>query len=87
MDKDAIYLNRRITELERRLEKVEAELLANRANPLNIGDYYTVNQLASALHVCDLTVRRKIQNGAITAVKVGKSWRIPKTELEKVFEE
>ena len=85
MDRTDLYWQRRLGEMERRIERIEAELLANRANPMNTGDYYTVPQLASALNVCELTIRRKIRSGTITAVKVGKTWRIPKTELDEIF--
>ena len=86
MDKTDIYFQRRLGELERRIEKLEAEALANRQNPLNIGDYYTVPQMAKALNVSPLTIRRRIADGKITAQKVGKYWKIPKTELDQIFE-
>lgn len=86
MDKSDMYIVRKISELERRIEKLEAEGLANRQNPMNIGEYYTVQQMAYALHVSPLTIRRRIQSGLIDAVKVGKTWRIPKTELTQIFD-
>ena len=86
MDKTDLYWQRRLGEMERRVEKLEAELLAMRANPLNVGDYYTVDQMAVALNVCPLTIRRRIKQGLIEAVKVGKTWRIPRNELKEIFE-
>lgn len=86
MDKADLYYVRKMGELERRVEKLEAELLAMRANPLNVGDYYTVDQMAVALNVCPLTIRRRIKQGLIEAVKVGKTWRIPRTEMKEIFE-
>ena len=86
MDKTDLYWQRRLGEMERRVEKLEAELLAMRANPLNVMDYYTVDQMAVALNVCPLTIRRRIKQGLIEAVKVGKTWRIPRNELKKIFE-
>ena len=86
MDKTDLYWQSRLGSLERRMEKIEAQMNAYSKNPLNIGDYYTVPQMAVAIHVSELTVRRKIQNGTLKAVKVGKAWRIPKTELEEVLE-
>ena len=44
-------------------------------------------------YICDLlgihqnTVRRLIQKGSIKAAKIGKVWRIPKTEIEKMYNE
>jgi excisionase family DNA binding protein len=42
--------------------------------------------MAKALNVSPLTVRRKIQSGQITAQKIGKYWKIPKTELDQIFD-
>jgi excisionase family DNA binding protein len=86
MDKSDIYLQRKIGELERRIEKLEAQLIAYTTNPVNTGEYYTVPQMAKALNVSPLTVRRKIQSGQITAQKIGKYWKIPKTELDQIFD-
>lgn len=86
MDKSDLYWQRRLVEVERRIEKLEAELLAQQQNPMNVGDYYTVDQMAVALSVCPLTIRRRIKQGLINAVKVGKTWRIPRSELKEIFE-
>jgi len=86
MDKTDLYWQRRMVELERRIEKLEAELNALRKNPMNMGDYLTVDQMAAALNVCPLTIRRRIKQGAINAMKVGKTYRIPKSELSSIFE-
>ena len=85
-DKQLLYWQRRLCEAERRIEKLEAELNAFMVNPLNIGDYLTVDQMASALDVKPITIRRRIKQGAIRAQKVGKSWRIPRNELSEIFE-
>lgn len=85
-DKQMLYWQRRLVEAERRIEKLEAELNAFRVNPMNLGDYLTVDQMASALDVCPLTIRRRIKQGAIKAQKVGKTWRIPRNELNEIFE-
>jgi len=86
MDKQDLYWQRRLVELERKVELLDAEVNAFRQNPMNVGDYYTVDQMASALDVCPLTIRRRIKQGAINAVKVGKTWRIPRNELKEIFE-
>lgn len=86
MDKTDLYWQRRLGEMERRIEKLEAQVNAYQQNPLNIGEYYTVPQFAVAMHVSELTIRRRIQSGVISAVKVGKTWRIPKSELTQIFE-
>ncbi|MGF2525861.1 helix-turn-helix domain-containing protein [Ralstonia pseudosolanacearum] len=44
-------------------------------------------------YICDLlqlhenTVRRLIQNGSIKAAKIGRTWRIPKNEIERIYNE
>lgn len=86
MDKADLYWQSRLRDLERRIERLEAEALARKANPNNDSDCYTINEFAKALGVSRLTISRRIQNGVISAVKVGKTWRIPKTELIKIFE-
>ncbi len=43
----------------------------------------TVAQAAEYLKVCEKTVRRLISKQELTASKVGKSWRIQKTDIEK----
>lgn len=83
MDKTDLYWQRRLGEIERRVERLEAEI---RAVPLNAGDFYTVDQFAKALCVRPITIRRRIKQGMIDAVKVGKTWRIPRSELKEIFE-
>lgn len=86
MDRTDLYWQRRLGEVERRLEKVEAQLAALQQNPMNIGDYYTIEQMAKALGIHRVTVSKKIKSGLINAQKVGKTWRIPKEELTKIFD-
>ena len=44
-------------------------------------------------YICDLlqlhenTVRRLIQNGSIKAAKIGRTWCIPKNEIERIYNE
>ena len=87
MDKADLYWQSRLRELERRIEKLEAENRARNANPTNDSDCYTINEFAKALGVSRLTISRRIQTGVISAVKVGRNWKIPKNELEKIFED
>lgn len=86
MDRTDLYWQRRLGELERRIEKLEAELSATKVNPNNRSEFYSIDEFAAALGVHRLTISRRIKNGVISAVKVGKTWRIPKSELEKIFE-
>ena len=68
------------------MEKVEAQLEAYKVNPSNDGETYTVKEFAKAIGVCDLTIRRKLDTGEISGKKIGRSWRIPKSELNRIFE-
>ena len=86
MDKADLYWQRRLGELERRIEKLEAENLARRVNPTNNSEYYSIKEFAAALGVSRLTITRRIADGKIDAEKVGRTWRIPKTELHQIFE-
>lgn len=45
------------------------------------------------LYLCELlelqpdTVRKRIQKGDLKAVKFGRTWRIPKSEIERLYNE
>lgn len=86
MDRSDLYWQSRLRDLERRLQRVEAELQALKVDPTNNGEFYTVKQFAKALGVCELTIRRRCQEGSIRAYKSGQYWRIPKDELQKIYE-
>ena len=45
----------------------------------------TVKQVAE-LQVSIPQVRRMIANGELSAMKVGREWRVPKAALEELFE-
>ena len=87
IDKKELYWQKRIIEMEKRVEKLEAESVARNANPTNNSDCYSINEFAKALGVSRLTITRRIQSGVISAVKVGRYWKIPKNELKKIFED
>ena len=46
----------------------------------------TVIQVAELLQVSIPQVRRMIANGELSAMKVGREWRVPKAALEELFE-
>ena len=87
MDKADLYWQSRLREHERRIERLEAELMALRANPSNTSECYSINEFAQALGVSRLTISRRIQSGVISAIKVGRNWKIPKDELKKIFDQ
>lgn len=45
-------------------------------------DYYTIYEVADLLRFHHQTIRRMIRSGELTASKLGREWRIKKTDLE-----
>lgn len=45
---------------------------------------YSVREVAAVLHIHEDTVYAQIRSGAITAVKVGRAWRIPAGEVARL---
>ena len=45
-------------------------------------ELFTVLQAAEYLQVCEKTVRRLINSKTLAASKVGKSWRIKKSDID-----
>lgn len=50
------------------------------------GHYLTVAETAAILRVSKMTVYRSIQEGALTAYKFGRSYRIRKEDLSEYIE-
>lgn len=51
-------------------------------------EYYTTEQVAKMLGIKNvITVRRWIMKGWLTAIKIGKEYRITKTDLDKFLED
>lgn len=86
MDKAEIYWQGRLAKLERRMDYLEARLNAQAVNPASNSDYYTIKEAAAALNVNRQTIIRRIESGKIEGKKVGKTWRIPKSEIAEIFE-
>lgn len=45
-------------------------------------ELFTVGQAAEYLQVCEKTIRRLINSKTLAASKVGKGWRIRKTDID-----
>ena len=84
--KKDLYWQHRLGQVERRVEKLEADLRALKIDPTNNGDFFTIKQACAYLQCSRLTISRRIDKGVIKAYKVGRTWRIPKTELAEAFE-
>ena len=48
----------------------------------DIGTFYTISDVADALGVCTKTVDRWVKSGELVGHKVGRQWRISRTDLE-----
>lgn len=47
-------------------------------------DFYTVKELAAHLRLSKMTISRLIDTGDLFAVRVGRSFRIPRSEVARV---
>jgi len=47
---------------------------------------YTTKQAAEYLQISEWTVRRYLREGVIKGFKLGQSWRIKESELDKLME-
>ena len=83
MDKSEHYWKTKITELEMRIESLETDLAILKKTDVR-NDFYTIEEYADLMKVCKATVYHRVKNGYITAVKIGKSWRIPKSQLFEI---
>lgn len=43
----------------------------------------TIQQAAEYLQVCDKTIRRLISRKELSASKIGKSWRVKKSDIDE----
>ena len=84
--KTELYLHHQIRELRQRVDRIEAELRALRINPLNFSDCYTIKEAAAAMGVDKQTINRWRKSGKIKSMKEGQVVRIPKSEIEKIFD-
>ena len=47
----------------------------------------TVDEVATLLRLSHSVVYTHIKNGSIKAIKVGKYWRVPNTELQRIMKD
>ena len=80
-DKELSYWKSKISEMEMRIERLEEDLAKAQIIAANKDDFYTIDEYADIMKLCTATVYHKVKNGSIAGVKVGKCWRIPKSEL------
>ena len=57
------------------------------AQPFGTGGLLTVSEVAAAMRVSTMTVYRLIKTGEMGAVRVGRSYRIRGTDLERFLQE
>ena len=53
---------------------------------IKIQKHYKISEVAELLGVCNKTVRRWIAEGKLKAHRIGRTIRIPKTELVSIIE-
>lgn len=79
-----------MTELERRIEKLEQmqhrvmRMLEEIAHP-NEGRLYNVDDAAKMLSVKPATLRDWLRAGKVKAIKLGSAWKITDTELRRLI--
>lgn len=57
--------------------------LKEKAKGISLEDeFYTIEELSKILKVEHKTIRRAIQRGEIKAMKIGKQWRIKKSDIQ-----
>ena len=56
--------------------------LKEKSKELTEKEYYTINELASIMKVERRTIKRAIERGEIKALKIGKQWRIRKSNIQ-----
>ncbi|MFH1412440.1 MAG: helix-turn-helix domain-containing protein [bacterium] len=49
-------------------------------------EYISVKELADLLHISRQAIVKKINNGQIKAIKIGKNYAIPKTEFTGILQ-
>ena len=50
-------------------------------------NFYSSTQVADKLNISRQTVFRKIKDGKIKAIKVGKNYKIPTTEVTRIIKD
>lgn len=49
-------------------------------------EYFTVEEIAAKLNLSKMTVYRLIRNGELTSIRVGRSFRVLKSDYDKYVE-
>ena len=84
--KKEMYWQHQLREMRQRLDRVEAELRALGANPMNRSECYTIKEAAAAMGVDKQTINRWRKSGKIKSFKEGRVVRIPKSEILEIFD-
>jgi len=68
--------------LSQPVKKVYVEIQSSGGNDLK-NKLLTVNEVAKILRVSNMTVYRLVKSNQLTAIRVGKNYRIKESEVEK----
>jgi len=61
--------------------------MAGEAGPVFGERLLTVSEVASAMRVSNMTVYRLIKSGQLSAIRVGKNYRIRESEVDRYLQE
>ncbi|HVL81330.1 MAG TPA: helix-turn-helix domain-containing protein [Actinomycetota bacterium] len=61
--------------------------MASKPGPVLGEQLLTVSEVASAMRVSNMTVYRLIKSGHLSAIRVGKNYRIRETEVDRYLKE
>lgn len=48
-------------------------------------ELYSAEEVSKILRMTKYTIRKKLRLGEIRGIKVGRDWRIPKSEIQKLI--
>ena len=77
IDSNDIKLKVKVAELEMRIEQLEKLMTTTQEKK----PYYTISEYAEIMNLTPMTVYNHVRSGDISAIRVGKSWRIPCSSL------
>lgn len=57
-----------------------------RPEKTELEQYYSLSDISKALNISESTVRRRLKNGEIKGIKIGKVWRISRTSFREYLD-
>lgn len=66
------------------LEKLCYNILNPESGVINVPEYYTTKEVADKFRVSMQAIRNMIDSGRLKAVKIGRAYRIPESEIQRI---